>query len=78
MHVKRMLVFPLSTPNSVVEKGRQVNRKRFVFPSLPRQNLLLLCNERSCGHLSGYVNTHNAHLELRKCSRVARIAMRLA
>ncbi|GFU63998.1 uncharacterized protein TNCV_245761 [Trichonephila clavipes] len=27
-----------------------------------RQNLLLLCNERSDGHLSGHVNAHNVHI----------------
>ncbi|GFV36977.1 uncharacterized protein TNCV_4545651 [Trichonephila clavipes] len=39
---------------------KTVNRKRFVFPILQRQNFLLLYNERSGGHLSEHVDTHNA------------------
>ncbi|GFW37305.1 uncharacterized protein TNCV_4497961 [Trichonephila clavipes] len=43
---------------AAVEKWRLLNRKRFVFSSLQRQNLLLLCHERSGGH----VNTHNVRI----------------
>ncbi|GFV94395.1 uncharacterized protein TNCV_3352331 [Trichonephila clavipes] len=67
MRAKRMLIpsfSHLSSPSisALVEKWQLVNRKCFVFPSLQRQNLLLLCNERSGGNLIGYVNTHNAHI----------------
>ncbi|GFV54824.1 hypothetical protein TNCV_3683491 [Trichonephila clavipes] len=48
--------------STLVEKWQLVNRKRFVFPRMQRQNLLLLCYERSGGHLSGHVNTHNARI----------------
>ncbi|GFU17008.1 hypothetical protein TNCV_2479611 [Trichonephila clavipes] len=59
MSVKRMYMFYPSPPiNALVEKWRLVDRKRFVFSSLQIQNLLLLCNERSGGH----VNTHNARI----------------
>ncbi|GFU56002.1 uncharacterized protein TNCV_1557561 [Trichonephila clavipes] len=44
------------------KKWRLVNRRRFVFPCLQRQNLLLLCNERFGGHLSEHVKTHNARI----------------
>ncbi|GFS97095.1 transposable element Tc1 transposase [Trichonephila clavipes] len=37
-------------------------QKVFCVSSFQRQNLLLLCNERSTGHLRGHVNTHNAHV----------------
>ncbi|PRD32426.1 UNVERIFIED_CONTAM: hypothetical protein NCL1_20485 [Trichonephila clavipes] len=37
-----------------------MNRKCYVFPSLQKQNLLLLCKEHSDGHFSGHVNTHNS------------------
>ncbi|GFT03393.1 hypothetical protein TNCV_2985571 [Trichonephila clavipes] len=61
MCAKRMFIFPPSPPiSAIVEKWRLVNKKHFVSPNLQRQILLLLCNERSGGHLSGYVNTHNA------------------
>ncbi|GFX94164.1 uncharacterized protein TNCV_4292091 [Trichonephila clavipes] len=56
-------MFSPSPPiTTLVVKWRLVNRKRFVFPGLQRQNLLLLCNERSCGYLSGHVGTHNARI----------------
>ncbi|GFS95104.1 hypothetical protein TNCV_2704631 [Trichonephila clavipes] len=50
------------TISALEEKWRLENRERFVFPSLQRQNLLLLWNERSGGHLRGHVNTHKARL----------------
>ncbi|GFV59032.1 hypothetical protein TNCV_1814211 [Trichonephila clavipes] len=46
----------------LVGKGRLVNRKCFLYPSLQRQNLLLMCNEYSGGHLIGHVNTHNTRI----------------
>ncbi|PRD24257.1 UNVERIFIED_CONTAM: hypothetical protein NCL1_44296 [Trichonephila clavipes] len=45
---------PFSPINALVEKWRLVSKKRFVFSCLQRQNLLLLCNERSI--LSSVVN----------------------
>ncbi|GFW29854.1 hypothetical protein TNCV_3937211 [Trichonephila clavipes] len=53
MRAKHTLIPPPPFPpiSALVEKWRLVNRKRFVFPSLQRQNLLLLCNERSSGHI---------------------------
>ncbi|GFV32209.1 hypothetical protein TNCV_1674971 [Trichonephila clavipes] len=57
MHAKLMLT---PTPiSALAEKWRLVKRKRYVIPSLQKQNLLLLCNERSGEHLSGQVNSHN-------------------
>ncbi|GFV57265.1 hypothetical protein TNCV_2822821 [Trichonephila clavipes] len=44
------------------EKWRLENRKRFASSSLQRQNLLLLCHERSGGHLIGHRNTYNARI----------------
>ncbi|GFW14860.1 hypothetical protein TNCV_1563231 [Trichonephila clavipes] len=62
-HVRETYVNSPPPPNSaLVEDSRQVNRKRIMFPSLQRHNLLLLCNENSGGHLSGYVNIHNGRL----------------
>ncbi|PRD26185.1 UNVERIFIED_CONTAM: hypothetical protein NCL1_38826 [Trichonephila clavipes] len=45
---------PLMPINALVEKWQLVNRKRFVFSGLQRQNLLLLRNENSV--LSSVVN----------------------
>ncbi|GFW53722.1 hypothetical protein TNCV_3938161 [Trichonephila clavipes] len=54
--------FPFLADLRVSRKGRLANRKRFLFPSLQRQNQLLLCNEHFCGLLSGHVNTHNTRI----------------
>ncbi|GFW13989.1 uncharacterized protein TNCV_4701241 [Trichonephila clavipes] len=63
IRAKRILIFSPSPPTSaLLEKWQLVNRKRFVFPSLQRQNLLLLRNKRSDGHLSGHVNAHHARI----------------
>ncbi|GFV32037.1 uncharacterized protein TNCV_1688101 [Trichonephila clavipes] len=47
---------------ALVEKWRQGNIKSYVFSSLQKQNLLLLCNECSGGYLSAHANTHNARI----------------
>ncbi|GFT27873.1 uncharacterized protein TNCV_10811 [Trichonephila clavipes] len=62
MRAKGMLIPPSPSISALIEKWQQVNRKRFVFPSLQRQNLLLLCNECSGGYLRGHVNTQNARV----------------
>ncbi|GFU90023.1 uncharacterized protein TNCV_2439101 [Trichonephila clavipes] len=43
---------------ALVEKWREVHRKRFVFPSLQKRNLLSLCNECSVGHFRGHLNNN--------------------
>ncbi|GFU14734.1 hypothetical protein TNCV_4228881 [Trichonephila clavipes] len=48
--------------STLVEKRRLVNRNRFVFHSRQRQNLLLLSNKRSGGHLNGHVNPHKSRI----------------
>ncbi|GFT83304.1 hypothetical protein TNCV_3003771 [Trichonephila clavipes] len=50
-------LFPPSPPISALVETESV-----LEDSLQRQNLLLLCNERSDGHLSGHMNTHNARI----------------
>ncbi|GFX92418.1 uncharacterized protein TNCV_1706941 [Trichonephila clavipes] len=55
-------ILPPPPISALAEKCRLVNKKCFAFPSLQRQNQLLLGNKQSGGHLIGHVNTHNVHI----------------